>query len=619
MNSKDKICLANTLAVITGIAVLFIGLLLLLNYFQLQAHDPLDSEILTLLVERLRNEPDNESLKEEIRVLDLMARKAFFTAQWQIRTGSYLLVILSVVCIAALRYRRTALHRIPFPVGEAADLIVKKKSAFWYSFVLLIVFFAFALWAAIVSIRNYVDYAVLDSVVVKQSEEDDIEIIALFDNEISNPAIPSENIDTDSILSRKEKKIAPEQNERTLPVKADSVMEETVKIVYPSASAYRTQHASFRGPYGQGVIYHEDVPSFWDGASGEGIVWKTALKTPGFSSPVVWEDHVYITSGDEHARTVSCYHATDGRLLWEHTADQIPGSPVKIPKTTDDTGLAAPTPATNGHQVFAIFGTGDMVALDRKGERIWAKNLGVPDNHYGYSSSLMCLNRHVFVQYDDNKGARLLALDAESGAIIWETKRKSKISWSSPVLAEIDGKYQLILTFNPGVAGYDTENGKELWRVDCLTGEVGPSAGFWENKIIVANEYANLVVIDALNSYSVIWESMEYLPEVSSPVAYADLVFVATSYGILAAFDIQGGELVWEQDYGDGFYSSPVIVGNKLYLFELSGKAYIVEAAAEYNEIAAPELGERVFTTPAFKDGFLFVRGEKHLFCIGKK
>ncbi len=636
MNPNDKIRTLTLVAAITGIAALFIGLLMLVNYFQLQANDPLNSETLTALVEQLSSDPNNDILKEEIRTLDLMARKAFFTAHWQIKGGSYLLVVLAMVCIAALRMRISLQRNITLPEGAATDDMLQRKNAMQWIFGSIILFAALSVMAAIAAHRNFVDYEIVaENVEQEEAQNEDIEVIALYEEKETpaeqNVSVTDESTEESEKINpvenktgqkEPEKKQNPEEksvvasNEQETPV-VETTVEQPVKR-FPAVADYQAQHASFRGPLSQGVVTGVTPPESWDGATGDNIRWKTAIDKPGYSSPVIWDNQLFITTGDDEARTLWCYNADNGTLLWSHDADNIPGSPKTMPQTTDDTGLAAPTPATNGRQVFAIFATGDIIATDMEGKRLWAKNLGVPDNHYGYSSSLICLNEHVFVQYDDNKSAKVMALDASTGDVAWETARSNKISWSSPLLAEINGSCQLILTANPTVAGYDIVTGKELWSVDCLSGEVGPSAGYYNNRIIAANEYANLVVIDATKEYSVAWESMDYLPEVSSPVAADDILFIATSYGMLVAFDMNSGDILWEQDYGDGFYGSPVIAGGRLYIFELSGKAYIIDVAREYREVATPELGESVFTTPAFHGNKLYIRGEKHLYCIGK-
>ncbi|NJK85784.1 MAG: PQQ-binding-like beta-propeller repeat protein, partial [Bacteroidales bacterium] len=237
----------------------------------------------------------------------------------------------------------------------------------------------------------------------------------------------------------------------------------------------------------------------------------------GHNSPIIWGDKLFIAGADARTKTIYCYNRVTGSVIWQKEADNIPGSPVTPPKTTDDTGLSAPTMTTDGINLYAIFGTGDIIAFDMDGNRLWAKNIGLPDNHYGHSSSLISLKEKLFVQFDTRKGGKLISLNGFTGETVWEKTRNSKISWASPILIPAGNSYHIILTSDPGVAAYNTENGDELWFIKCLTGEVGPSAAFGEGLVFAANEYATLAAIDP-QTKSIVWESNEYLPEVASPV-----------------------------------------------------------------------------------------------------
>ena len=195
---------------------------------------------------------------------------------------------------------------------------------------------------------------------------------------------------------------------------------------------------------------------------------------------------------------------------------------------------------------------------------------------YPSQAQRMGLEGKVFVQFDTNRGSRVMALNISSGETVWETKRTSKISWASPILAEVNGKKQLVLTADPNVAGYNVETGEELWSVDCMMGEVGPSVAFGEGLIYASNEYAILVAIDPITGEKK-WENDEYLPEVASPVVGNGLLIIATSYGVLACFDAKTGEKVWEEEYNAGFYASPMIVENKIYALDTDGIMHILE------------------------------------------
>ena len=265
--------------------------------------------------------------------------------------------------------------------------------------------------------------------------------------------------------------------------------------------------------------------------------------------------------------------------------------------------------------MVALFGTGDMVACDFTGKRVWAKNLGVPNNHYGHSSSLIYWKNKVIVQYDTNKGCKLMALDIQTGSSVWETARTSHISWASPILAEVGGKMQVITSAEPTVAGYEVETGKELWKNDCMMGEVGPSPAFGNGLVFAANEYATLAAINPSNG-SKVWESNEYLPEVASPVVSDGLLFIATSYGVFACYDAHSGNKYWEQESPDGFYASPIVAEGKIYLTDMKGTVHIYKVARQAEKIAAISMGEKVMSTPAFSDGCIYVRGTENLYCI---
>jgi outer membrane protein assembly factor BamB len=355
----------------------------------------------------------------------------------------------------------------------------------------------------------------------------------------------------------------------------------------------------------------------WDGESGKNICWKAEVPMPGYNSPVIWKDRLFISGADEENQVIFCYDRHTGRLKWQASTGDIPGSPSEKPRVTEDTGLAAPGMTTDGIRVYAIFATGDAVCLDMQGRRLWARNLGMPDNHYGHASSLLVWGDKLFIQYDSNRGGRLLALNVLTGETAWDTRRQCGISWASPVLVEHKGKFQLILSAEPIVAGYDIETGKELWSVDCMIGEVGPSPAYASGIVYAANEYARLVAIELDNPTGILWEDDEYLPEVASPAAKDGLLFIATSYGVLACYDAGTGEKYWEQESSHGFYSSPVIAEGRVYALDMGGNMHIIRLDKEFSLVGKASLGEKAFTTPAFAGGRIYIRGEKNLFCIG--
>jgi len=382
--------------------------------------------------------------------------------------------------------------------------------------------------------------------------------------------------------------------------------------------SFKKNQANFRGFMGHGVSYHTNIPEQWNAATGEQLRWKVATSKHGFNTPVIWGDQIFLSGADEEARIVACYNRHTGQLLWEKSVTGIPGSPASMPRVTDDTGLAAPTLAVDGNRVYAIFATGDVVAFDLQGTQVWGRNLGVPQNHYGHASSLMVWENKLIIQYDTNAGGRLLTLNTSDGETIWDVQRPVHISWSSPVLIEVDGKIQVVTTSDPYVMGNDLETGAEVWKVEAMMGEVGPSVAYDQGLVYATNEYARLVAVEPRPGAEFVWEDDEYLSEASSPVAHNGLFYTATSYGVLACYDSKTGEKQWELEFNDGFYSSPMIAEGKLYIIDMDGVCHIVKADRSGTIIAEPELGEGGYALPVFADGRIYIRGEMNLYCFGK-
>jgi outer membrane protein assembly factor BamB len=619
MNKEQIVKTAAGTSLISGIFTFLAAMIMLLNYLQLQSTKPLESKTMEALVERMRNEPENELLKQEIRDLDLLARRAFFNSQWQIRTGRYLLLIGAIVFMVSLRYYFSVRSKIEKPglvlINEHAERLLSQRWLLITGGMVFLLAFS-ASFAVTNHLEVYQAGPPDESISQGDSVSGEIEMIVVAESPAGKSpdtsGAPAESSpDVSSGVS--EQPVLSGRQEKT----TDDKIQEPV-WQFPSIDQIRINHNSFRGPLGNGVSWHRNIPVDWDGASGRNIIWKTGLSKPGFNSPVLWQDRLFIAGADAQVRMVYCLDRRTGKVLWQQEASGIPGSPAAIPRVTDDTGLSAPSLTTDGRNVYAIFATGDIIAFTIDGIRLWAKNLGLPNNHYGHSSSLLVWSDRVLVQYDSNSGGRVLALNSMTGEVIWDTRRNANISWASPILAEIDGKYQMVLSADPIVAGYDLSDGKELWSVECMMGEVGPSPAFSGGLVYAANEYARLVAIKPGTNAAIIWENDEYLPEVASPVASDGFVFIATTYGVLACYDALTGEKYWEQETGQGFYSSPVIADNRLYALDIDGIMHIYKVSRTAELVGKPALGEPVTATPAFADGRIYIRGEKFLYCIGQ-
>jgi outer membrane protein assembly factor BamB len=613
LDQEQKIKLAHRVTLISGIFCGVVALLLILNFWHMKQHEPLESRTIEALVERLATEPGSEELKEEIRSFDLLARKAYFTSRWQIKTGTWLLLFGGIIMAASLKVYTDLRARIEEPEKVTEELLRARANSQYWLLVAGGLILGLSLVAGYLSNDFLKEYQAMGGVEESSQPQDGVEVIEVFPS-----AQTADNTGGDSALVQ-----AGEAGTETV-----AGAEEATAIAAQAAAVqtstrfnredFKTNQANFRGYMGHGVSYHKNIPVKWNGSTGENIKWKVAFSKPGFNTPVIWGDKLFISGGDAASRIVACYNRNNGQLLWEKPVTGIQGSPATMPRVTEDTGLAAPTMAVDGTRVYAIFATGDIIAFDLQGNKVWGRNLGVPNNHYGHSSSLMVWGNKVVVQYDTSTKGRMLALNTASGETLWDVERPVHVCWSSPILVEVGGKIQVVTSADPYVSGHDLETGAEVWKVEAMMGEVGPSPAYGEGLVFATNEYARLVALEPKAGTEFVWENDEYLSEASSPVVYNGLLFEATSYGVLVCYDAKTGEKQWEKEYGDGFYSSPMVADGKLYIIDLGGVTHIVKADRTGTVLGDPELGEGGFALPVFANGVIYLRGMENLYCIGE-
>jgi len=615
----ENVRLWRGVAITAGIFSFVFCVLIIANFAQINRVDPVNTKVLNTLVERLKENPNDNQLREEIRELDLLARKAYFTNQWQVRNGGYMLMIGVLVLIISLQFLRLATKSLPEVKADDSVkyLIAQKKARFWVSFggiTLVVVALVFAFIT-----KNQFKSTFENAALAKNVEEKTTE-------QVNQPKVEETKVDTAKSVVAKEENTTKTETEKKENVEVSTPKEEvkqtqvvaTTTSSYPSENELRNNFPNFRGYGGCGIAYQKNIPTSWDGTSGQNILWKVAVPLPGYNSPVIWGDKIFVAGANATKREVYCYDRNSGKLLWTANADNIQGSPTAAPKVQGDTGQSAPTISTDGRRVYVVFANGDIIAVDMNGNRVWAKNLGVPQNHYGHSSSLICYKNLVIVQYDQRVNPRVLALSGATGDEVWSTPRQVKISWSSPILVNTGNRDELMLVADPSVASYDPATGAQLWSIDCITGEVGPSLAYADGVVFSINEYATLTAIKIGAVPEKLWENTDYLSDVPSPVATDKYLFVVTSYGTVVCYDAKNGTSYWTKEFSEGFYSSPIIAEGKIYLMNKQGVMQIFNADKTFTLVGEAKLGEKSVCTPAFANGRIYIRGDKNLYCIGK-
>lgn len=549
-----------------GIAAVVLTCMITVNYVHLRRMDPLNLPELVQRRVEYSTRQSNEALKHEIRALDLMVRKAFFTTRRQLAAGAGVLA----GCVAGSLLLLLVAGRLASPIPDVRGL--PKVEGGWER--------RKDVWAGL-----WLAGGVLMAVAVAGW------------------------IGTPPLMELPDRSGSP----------ATAGGANAAVVPGPTRAERLANWPGFRGPDGIGVAAVKAAPLKWDVPKGEGVKWKTALPLPGFSSPIVWGKKVFLTAGDATQRVVYAVDADSGALLWTTEVGAIPGVDGRVPEVSGDTGLAAPTPATDGRRVYALYATGELLCVDMDGKVAWKQYLGTPENHYGHASSLVVDGGLLYVQMDDASRPRVLALDTATGTTKWEQSRRAA-SWSSPVLVNTGARQELVLCDSQGVESYDPGTGASLWRVDCLGGEMAPSPAYWNGMLVVAGDNAKACGLKTGSGVpDVAWEWTDGLPDTASPLAFSNRVMMATSGMTLLLLSAETGKEVWKQELPRGCYASPILAGGHVYVLDRDGQMLVLEAGDTYKVVATCPLGEMAGATPAFTEGRIYIRGVSKLVCIGER
>ena len=564
-------------AVIAAVFSFIVIYLMAANYRTYQSTYLLESDRLLQLRELFDQDPDNETLKNSFRDLDLQIRQDYLSHRQQRQRGAYLLLAGIVVSLLTLKKALDLKKTNPLPSSSPAapDSSSRRLPAS-----IAVVLLAGLLIAGGISLQ-------LNSDVI-----------------IDRISIPTEA------------DLSPDGTETTA-LAPDS----------PSPPQAKDNWPRFRGPGGLGLSPHADVPTSWDGPTGQAVLWKTPISLPGHSSPIIWNDRIFLTAANKDKRELYCFDTSTGRVLWQKDVEATPGHKPRIPDVMQDTGYAAPTPATDGRAVYAIYANGDLAAFDFDGNQLWAKTLGLPQNIYGHATSLLMYRNTLLIQYDqamveDNVSA-LLVLDGPTGATAWRKRRPVANSWPTPIIIDTDPP-QLITCADPWVIAYQPDTGAEIWRVNCLYGDTAPSPVYAQGTVFVVNPNDKLFAIRTdgrgdVTKTHILWTANDGIPDICSPLTDGRRTYLLTTNGVLTCYDNAEGTMLWQKELEINFLASPSLAAGHLYLTSDKGLTLIVKPGDEYQEIARHELGEPVSASLAFTPGRIYFRGKNNLYCIGPR
>jgi len=421
-------------------------------------------------------------------------------------------------------------------------------------------------------------------------------------------------------------------------------------------SAHAQNWPGWRGPTADGVTPEKNFPIKW--SASDNIAWKTPIPGRGHSSPIVWGDRVFVTScveGDDpkdkttpRDRILVCVDRKTGKVLWQKTV-----LTAKLEGVHKENSYASSTPATDGKHVFVTFIDQPKVivaAYDFDGNEVWRKNPGEFQSVHGFSSPPVLYKDLVIVNCDQDaegrkKPAYIVAFDKKTGEEKWRIDRPNRIrSYCPPFIAEAGGKTQMVLTGCESVASYDPDTGKQFWNITGPTeqfvasmilhkGHFYLTAGFPTYHVMCIKPEGTGNVSEALivdkstkppktepnpNSH-VVWHEKVGAGYVPSPIAHGENIFLVHDDGRASCRDAMTGKLHWLERLGKHHHASPVEADGHLYFIDDEGITHILKAGETFEVIAKNPIGEQCFSSPAFSQGQIIIRGAKHLICIGKR
>ena len=399
--------------------------------------------------------------------------------------------------------------------------------------------------------------------------------------------------------------------------------------VFACALLALTAHAAdwpqFRGPTGLGYTDERDLPLTWNAKTGENIAWRAPLPKNDnpYSSPIVSGDRVFVTSVTNVPLThrVLCFAKADGKPLWDVSVE--PG-PLILKDLRG--GYGAPTPCTDGKLVYVVFGSAVIAALDFDGKPVWRKTLSNIAFDVALGSSPILFRDTVILDCDQTgKTSSIVAFDKATGEIRWEAKRpETGFAHSTPVIVEVAGKPQMLVSASGAIQGLDPANGKILWW--CAAPGDASSPAFGEGVVFSdSGRGGKAVCVDPTGAGDVTKTHLKWtfpqIPEgLSSAIIAGGFVWRTNNPETLKCIRLATGELAFsERLSGVSSWASPFATPDGRIYFASAGKSYVLKVGEKLEVLATNEIGEESRASAAVSDGRIFLRGDRHLYCIGKK
>jgi outer membrane protein assembly factor BamB len=405
----------------------------------------------------------------------------------------------------------------------------------------------------------------------------------------------------------------------------------------------RAEHwNAWRGPRGDGTSLEQDLPVRWSAT--ENIAWKVPVPGTGHASPIVWGERLFLVTclPETQERVLLSIDTAAGKPLWQRT---VVTSPLETKHQLNS--HASSTPATDGELVYVAFleidgrteparnvsqprpvtpGQIVVAAYDFDGEQRWMARPGEFVSVHGFCSCPVLFEDLVILNGDHDGDSYLVALDKATGRTAWKVPRENRTrSYVTPIIREMDGRTQMILSGDRSVASYDPRTGKRHWIMDGPTEQFVASpvenagllfltAGFPDKHLVALRPDGS----GRIGEEQIVWREREGASYVPSPIACGEYFLVTSDNGVASCFVAATGERVWRERLGRHYSTSPVTAGGLVYFLEDDGVTQVVRPGHEFELVAENDLGEPCSASPAVSGGSIYVRTERHLYRIGQ-
>ena len=429
-------------------------------------------------------------------------------------------------------------------------------------------------------------------------------------------------------------------------------------IVALSALAAVALHAEdwpqFRGTQAGVGVDHPDLPLSWSATAN--VRWKTDIPGLGWSSPIVWGDHVIITSvvnteaqempkpgfylGDwaaskaPHRWMVYDIDVATGRIRWERSVSDAPPAQPKHLKNT----YASETPVTDGERVYVYFGNAGLFAFDMNGQPVWSKAFGPykTRNNWGAASSPVLHGDRIYIVNDNDEASFVAAFDKRTGREIWRQARKEGTNWSSPFVWQHDGRTELVTTGSDRVRSYSLE-GQLLWELSGMSTITIPTPFARQGLLYISSGYVadpnrpayairpgasgdiSLKPGQTSNEF-IVWALPTGAAYNPTPLVHGDIYYTLLDRGFMTAHDARTGKEIYGRQRitsdASAFTASPWAYNGHIFALSEDGDTYVVQAGPEFKVVGKNSLGEMTLATPAVSRGSVFVRTVNRLYRL---